>query len=1108
MKRWSFLLLLLAGTLGVSANNVRIVKDVSVDPASLSGGFAELKFSIAWDNSWRDDFNWDAVYVFLKYKRTTETTWSHALFSDNYHEVSNGYSWWPAQFSATANQHQGVFIFRSEKKRGDAEVDVTLKWNVGLASPALTATDFEQGNVEMALMCVEMVYVPQGAFYLGDGVSTNTFKTNYRPILPEWDLIKDDGTQKYTASETMAGFSVEAPANRVNEGRNQMQKNGWRSNAGKAAIWKVELPEAKAVRYFGVSGVRGYPTYTPTSWTFEGSVNGEDQWVSLVDGLDQNSWVCGDDSYPVSKAIAVDKTKIKPYRFYRVRIITAGNGVMMNNFSMTDKDLSKVNDNGYVVDGQSIVMNATTGLSSDDGDKWAATLNANYPTGFQGFYAMKYEISQEQYVRFLNKLTAEQQKTRTREDLDDLEPGDYVFGNDKSKASSRNGIIVGSRINGVVIFANNLNPANNFSQEDDGQTLGCNFLSVNDMLAYADWAGLRPLSEMEYEKMARRPYPNSPGLKDWAGGSDTEVKMPVSESFTGTAGKFDERLSNANVNAGGKVSGPVRVGSFAKGATRPSEAGASYWGIMDLSGNLAEIYYNANTYGRSFTDQINGLNHGNGVLKTVDPQGNADMNTAYWPTAQVGAFGLRGGSYMSEVAGVSKGEIAVGDRSKTRCFSSLDQRDSTVSFRVGHSYTFLNKVTYNSYIQLENGKLSSTGAGQFDSVCVNTTYTIKGSELLDASNNPVDFKGRTNYIWYMSDNSGDTWHIIPGQNSRDLVYSDWRDQSDAVRDVRIKREVLTPIGMHMTNYVILRVVNVNYNINRLVDTVKMSNQAMGFFVESSLPSSFTWRWKSAEPGSSNLEVQNSAAKYSYYVPKREDFGDIANQNHVVQCEIKVLGKCVKREEVKVYVEERREVGISSSDITMGGNDPSKECGVLMADTRSTESGKVYATVKIGKQCWMAENLRYSGLSNVYGTKPGDPDGSKYGFLYKYSKEVINNVCPAGWRMPTNTDFNELMAYMETIGKGSVPIGYLLASGNYWNITSADKMPTNATGFGAIGAGWNIGVTTELFSYAYFVTSDNKYYYLNIANGTFAITASNSYWSSNNSYYMSVRCIKR
>lgn len=1102
MKRWFFLLLVLAVTGGVRANNVRIVKDVSVDPASVTGGFAEVKFTIAWDNSWRDDFNWDAVYVFMKYKKKTETAWQHALFADNYHEVSNGYEWWAAKYTTDANAHQGIFIFRSEKKRGDAEVSATLKWKTGFS-----ATDFEQGNIEMALMCIEMVYVPKGAFYLGDGVSAGTFKTNYRPILPEWDIIKNDGKQKFSASETMSGFSVEAPANRVNEGRQYQQMNGWRSNAGKAAIWKVELPEPKTVRYFGVSGVWGNEGYRPTSWLVEASANGVDQWVKLTDELDANSWVCGYDSYPVSRAIAVKKESIKPYRFFRIRIITAGNGVMLNNFAMTEKDLSQVNDNGYVVDGQSIVMNNSTGLSADDGEaSWNSTLNASYPTGFEGFYAMKYEVSQEQYVRFLNKLTAEQQKTRTRADLDELAPGDYVFGNDKTKPSYRNGIVVGSRINGLVIFANNLNPDNGYSQEDDGQTLACNYMSVNDMLAYADWAGLRPLSEMEFEKMARRPYPNSPGLKDWAGGKYGEMVMPAGESYSGTAGKFDERLENANINAGGKVSGPVRVGSFAKGAARPSDAGASYWGVMELSGNLAEIYYNANQYGRGFNDNVNGYNHGNGVLRTSDPQGNTDMNTAYWPTGQVSAFGTRGGSFSSEIDGVSKGETSVGDRSRIRCFTSLDDRDSTVTFRLGHSYTYLNPVTYNSYIELENGKRSSAGNGQFDSVCVNTTYTIKGSELLDASNNPVDFPGRTNYIWYMSENGGYTWHIIPGQNGRDLVYSDWKDQSDAVRSVLIKREVMTPIGMHMTPHVEIRIVNVHYDINRLADTVKLSNQALGFFIKSSLPARFTWRWKSAEPGSPDLHVQNAGGNFSYYVPGREDFGNIVNQNHVVQCEIKVLGKCFRREEVKVYLEERREVGVASSDITLGGSDPSKECGVLMADTRNTESGKVYATVKIGKQCWMAENLRYSGLSNVYVTKTDDPDGRKYGFMYSYSTEVVNNVCPAGWRVPKNADFEELRNYVTALGKGTIPNGYFLTSGNYWNVSDMNKLPLNTTGFGMIGCGYNSG-GTALFSYSYVVTSDNYFYQVDFdqrsLNGNFG--GPYNYWSN---YQMPIRCIKR
>ena len=83
----------------------------------------------------------------------------------------------------------------------------------------------------------------------------------------------------------------------------------------------------------------------------------------------------------------------------------------------------------------------------------------------------------------------------------------------------------------MAIFACDLNPDGRVSQEDDGQTVACNYLSVNDMLAYADWAGLRPLSEMEYEKMGRRPYPQAPDARGWAGGVRDLAELPTGEVF-------------------------------------------------------------------------------------------------------------------------------------------------------------------------------------------------------------------------------------------------------------------------------------------------------------------------------------------------------------------------------------------------------------------------------------------------------------------------------------------------------------------------------------------------------------------------------------------------
>ena len=84
--------------------------------------------------------------------------------------------------------------------------------------------------------------------------------------------------------------------------------------------------------------------------------------------------------------------------------------------------------------------------------------------------------------------------------------------------------------------------------------------------------------------------------------------------------------------------GPVRVGIFARpGATRQA-AGASYWGIMELSGHLAERTISiGNTAGRSFTG-----NHGDGELAT-----SGSPNVVAWPIGTASGTGFRGGSYTS-----------------------------------------------------------------------------------------------------------------------------------------------------------------------------------------------------------------------------------------------------------------------------------------------------------------------------------------------------------------------------------------------------------------------------------------------------------------------------
>lgn len=255
---------------------------------------------------------------------------------------------------------------------------------------------------------------------------------------------------------------------------------------------------------------------------------------------------------------------------------------------------------------------AGAGARGDSGSPSGST-SASFPTGFGACYVMKHEVTQGEYVAFLNTLTQAQADARTH------------TGDQHRFAITASG--VGSYASSLPFVA-------------------MNFISWADGAAFADWAGLRPMTELEYEKVARGP--GTPLADAYAWGS-TSITQAIGLSNEGT---FTERATPASANAAygnvAGVQGPVRVGSFASPGRSRRDAGAGFYGVLELSGNAWErVVTVGHAEGRAFTGA-----HGDGML---DPDG--DANVPSWPDATAVGAGFRGGGWYS-----NDGMLRVADR--------------------------------------------------------------------------------------------------------------------------------------------------------------------------------------------------------------------------------------------------------------------------------------------------------------------------------------------------------------------------------------------------------------------------------------------------------------
>lgn len=183
----------------LSANNIKITplgsdKEMLNKTIYKSDTLWAIEFNLSWDNSWKSNNpkNHDAAWIFAKYS-LDGSTWAPIYFEDTTSKkmkptvksakgakageslatvsgtikyvFAPGKSYIP---ELKASRNVGLFLYRKDLGYGSVAYNqVIIPWDYRAAGIA------DDDPVSVKVFAIEMVYIPEGAFYLGSGGSEN-----------------------------------------------------------------------------------------------------------------------------------------------------------------------------------------------------------------------------------------------------------------------------------------------------------------------------------------------------------------------------------------------------------------------------------------------------------------------------------------------------------------------------------------------------------------------------------------------------------------------------------------------------------------------------------------------------------------------------------------------------------------------------------------------------------------------------------------------------------------------------------------------------------------------------------------------------------------------
>lgn len=307
-------------------------------------------------------------------------------------------------------------------------------------------------------------------------------------------------------------------------------------------------------------------------------------------------------------------------------------------------------------------------------------------------------------------------------------------------------------------------------------------------------------------------------------------------------------------------------------------------------------------------------------------------------------------------------------------------------------------------------------------------------------------------------------------------------------------------------------------VERFVENVSITDPGAGDTLEIS--------WESLKEAVSGYKVYYKKTDSQTWLEKSVPLSSCSTQGDKYICETKLDGLAAGQNyEAKVTAISGS--GETNFSLTVTGS-PSE---IFSCGGNLNYDGYDYKTVKIGEQCWLAENLRtIVGASVCYANKPENCD--TYGRLYTWNDAIkggtannkipsgVQGICPVGWHIPSQFEWKNLNTYISSRadyicnGKDTYT-AKALASRSLWKTDPTDctvgkdfdknnksefnalpgglhSSPSSGVGISAAAYFWS---TTSMGSSIYFAGLGSNSQFLNFSSGI------------NPNYMVSVRCLE-